>query len=138
MTSLGIPMSAITMSPARVSAGGSTSDSFGAASVTVMPASMDVANRLVRIGGQSRRQIDGDDRDAGRVDVGDHGFEQAGERRVEPGAEDGVDDKRALADLGEVQLPGLAVGDLDDGQAEAAEDLEVRRGHRRGRRRRVR
>ena len=28
-------------------------------------------------------------------------------------------------DLGEVQLPRLAVGDLDDGQAEAAEDLEV-------------
>ncbi len=34
-------MSAMTMSPARVSAGGSTSGSFGAASVTVRPASID-------------------------------------------------------------------------------------------------
>ena len=41
MTSLGMPMSAITMSPARVSAGGSTSGSFGAASVTVSPASIE-------------------------------------------------------------------------------------------------
>src|SRR5476649_566880 len=36
-----MPMSAITMSPARVSAGGSTSGIFGAASVTVRPASID-------------------------------------------------------------------------------------------------
>ena len=34
-------MSAITMSPARVSAGGRTSGSFGAASVTVVPASIE-------------------------------------------------------------------------------------------------
>ena len=50
---------------------------------------------------------------------------QPGDRRVEAGAEDRVDDQRAVADLGEVQLPRLAVGDLDDGEAEAAEDLEV-------------
>ena len=31
----------------------------------------------------------------------------------------------AVGDLAEVQLPRLAVGDLDDGEAEAAEDLEV-------------
>src|SRR5436190_6490301 len=37
----GMPMSAMTMSPARVSAGGRTSGSFGAASVTVSPASID-------------------------------------------------------------------------------------------------
>ena len=43
------------------------------------------------------------------------------DRRVQPGPENRVDDQRAVADLGEVQLPGLAVGDLHDGQAEAAE-----------------
>ena len=31
----------------------------------------------------------------------------------------------AARDLGEVQLPRLGVGDLHDGEAEAAEDLEV-------------
>ena len=48
-----------------------------------------------------------------------------GQRTVEPGADDGVDDQVALGDLAEVQLPFLRVGDLDDGQADAAEDLEV-------------
>src|SRR5437763_863534 len=38
ITSTGIPMSAMTMSPACVSPGGSTSGSFGAASVTVVAA----------------------------------------------------------------------------------------------------
>src|SRR6185503_8907019 len=37
----------------------------------------------------------------------------------------GVDDQRAVAHFREVQLPGLAVGDFDHGEAEAAEDLEV-------------
>ena len=118
-------MSAMTMSPARVSAGGSTSGSLGAASVTVRPASIDGADRLRRIGGEPRRQIDGDHRNARRVDVGDDRLDEAGHRRVQAGPEDRVDDQRAVADLGEVQLPGLAVGDLDDGQAEAAENLEV-------------
>ena len=63
---------------------------------------------------------------AGAVDVGDDRFHQARQRRVQAGAEDRVDDERAVADLAEVQLPGLAVGDFDDGQAEAAENLEVR------------
>ena len=52
-------------------------------------------------------------------------FDEPRHGRVEPGAENGVDDQRAVAHLGEVQLPRLAVGDLDDGQAEATEDLEV-------------
>jgi len=41
MTSAGMPMSAITMSPERISPGGSTSGSFGAASVTVSSASIE-------------------------------------------------------------------------------------------------
>ena len=41
MTSMGMPMSAMTMSPAWFSAGGSTNGNFGAASVTVVPAWMD-------------------------------------------------------------------------------------------------
>src|SRR4029453_10275858 len=41
MTSLGMPMSAITMLPACASAGGNTSGNFGAASVTVRPAWID-------------------------------------------------------------------------------------------------
>ncbi len=45
--------------------------------------------------------------------------------RVEAGAEDGVDDDRAVADFGEVQLPRLAVRDFHDGQAEAPEDVEI-------------
>ena len=64
-------MSAMTMSPARVSAGGSTSGSFGAASVTVSPGFDRVADRLRRVGRQPGRQIDRDDRDARGVDVGD-------------------------------------------------------------------
>ena len=62
---------------------------------------------------------------SGSVDVGDDGLEHAGERRAQAGAEDRVDDQRAAGDLGEVQLPRLLVVDLDDGDAEAAEDVEV-------------
>ena len=118
-------MSAMTMSPARVSAGGRTSGSFGRRERHRQAGLDRVADRLRRIGRQAGRQIDRDHRDARRVDVGDDAFDQAGERRVEAGAEDRVHDQRAVADFGKVQLPRLAVGDLDDGQAEAAEDLEV-------------
>ena len=45
--------------------------------------------------------------------------------RLQAGAEDGVDDQRALGDLGEVQLPALLVADLDDRDAEPAEDVEI-------------
>ena len=119
-------MSAMTMSPARVSAGGSTSGSFGAPSVTVIPASIESPIVSWRVGRKPGRQVDRrrpESPDA--VDVGDHRFHQPGQRRVQAGAEDRVDDQRAVADLGEVQLPRLAVGDLDDGDAEPAEDLEV-------------
>ena len=45
--------------------------------------------------------------------------------RVQAGAENRVDDDRAVADLREMQLPGLAVADFDDGHAEASENLEI-------------
>ena len=81
---------------------------------------------LVRVGRHAGRQIDRHHRHAEAVDVGDDGFEQPGERSMKPGADDGIDDQVALGDLAEVQLPFLRVGDLDHGQADAAEDLEVR------------
>ena len=80
---------------------------------------------LVRVRRHAGRQIDGDDRHAEPVDVGDDRLEQAGQRPVEAGADDRVDDQVALGDLAEVQLPLLRVGDLHDGEADAAEDLEV-------------
>ena len=45
--------------------------------------------------------------DAGGVDVGDYGLEQARERRLQPGAEQRVNEHVAAANLGEVELPGL-------------------------------
>ena len=114
MTSPGMPMSAITMSPARVSAGGSTSDSFGAASVTVMPASIDGADRLVRVGRQAGRQIDGDDRNAGRVDVGDDGLEkpESGALRPVPKIASTISVQSATSEKCSSQA--WLVGDLDD------------------------
>ena len=79
----------------------------------------------MRVGRQPRGQVDRNDGNAGGVDVRDHGLEQPGERRVQAGAENRVDDQRAATDLGEVEFPGLAVGNLDDGQAEPSENLEV-------------
>ena len=84
-----------------------------------------LADRLGVIGRQAARQIDGDDRNARGVDVGGDRFHHAGERRLEAGAEDRVDDEVALGDFREVEIPGLLVGNLDDGQAQTAEDLEV-------------
>ena len=64
MTSPGMPMSAMTMSPARVSAGGSTSDSFGRGERDGHAGFDRIADRLVRVGREPGRQIDGDDRNA--------------------------------------------------------------------------
>ena len=74
-------MSAMTRSPACASAGGRTSGSFGAASVTVIAASIASPIELGRVGRQAGRQIDRDDRNARGVDVGDDRLEQAGQRR---------------------------------------------------------
>ena len=118
-------MSAITRSPAWESAGGKTSGIFGAASVTVIVASIASPGELGGVGRETGRQIDRDDRHAELVDVGDDRLEQAGQPAAEPGAEHRVDDDVALGDFGEVQLPLLRVGDLDDRHADAAEHLEV-------------
>ena len=85
-----------------------------------------IADRIGRIGGQSRRQIDGHNRNAGGVDIRDDAFDEPADGRVQAGAEHCVDDERAVAYLGEVQLPCLAIGDLDYRESEAAEDFEVR------------
>ena len=83
------------------------------------------ADRFGVIGRQAARQIDGDHRNARGVDVCGNRFHHAGERRLEAGTEDRVDDQVALGDFGEVEIPGLLVGNLDDRQSEAAENLEV-------------
>ncbi len=87
-------MSAMTRSPACVSAGGSTSGIFGAASVTVIDASIGdpLDRRAVRR--EPGRQVDGDDRHAEPVDVGDDGLEQPRQRAAKTGAEDRIDDER--------------------------------------------
>jgi hypothetical protein len=79
----------------------------------------------VGVGRDAGRQIDGDHRHAESIHVGDDRLEQAGERSMKPGADDGVDDEVALRHFAEVQLPLLGVRDLDDGQPDAAEDLEI-------------
>ncbi len=56
------------------------------------------------------------------------------DRRLQTRAEDRVNDQRALGDLREVQLPGLLVGDLDDGNAEPARGCRGSSARRRGRR----
>ncbi len=83
------------------------------------------ADRLGVIGRQTAREIDGDDRNAGGIHVGGDCFHHAGERRLEARAEDRVDNQLALRDFREVEIPRLLVGNLDDRQAEPAEDLEV-------------
>ena len=45
--------------------------------------------------------------------------------RLQPGAEDGVDDQRTLEISEKCSSQRLLVGDLDDGHAEAAQDVEV-------------
>jgi len=80
----------------------------------------------VRVGRQARRQVDSHDRNAGCVDIRDHGLDEAGHGGVQAGAENGVDDERATAELREMKLPRLAVVDLGDRDAQASEDVEVR------------
>ena len=88
MTSRGMPMSAMTMSPACASPGGSTSGSFGAASVTVMPASIESPI------GSAESADSPDGRSIATTGMPDALTSattvsmQARDRRVEPGAED--------------------------------------------------
>ena len=85
-----------------------------------------IADEVWRVSRHARRQINGDHRDAGAVDVGDDRFEHALERRSQARAEQRVNDEIARRDFREVQLPGLSVRDLDHGEPEAAENLQVR------------
>ena len=84
-----------------------------------------VADQVWRVGGHAARQVDRDNRDPRRVDVGDDGLHHSAERRLQTGTEDRIDDQGALRDLRKVQLPCLLVADLDDGDAETAEDVEI-------------
>ena len=106
-------MSAITTSPDFISAGGSTSGSFGAASVTVTVASIASPIRSRRVGRHAGRNVDRHDRHAGFVDVGDDRFVETGQRRRQARAEHRVDDQVVAGDLGAVQLPRRFVGDFD-------------------------
>jgi len=119
MTSTGMPMSAMTMSPARTSAGMSTSGSLGRASVTVVPASIDSPIGKEESAERPDGKVDGDHGNIRPVDVGDHAFDQAADRRVEAGAEDRVDDDGAVA-TSEWQLPRLTVRHFHHGDAEPA------------------
>ena len=118
-------MSAITTSPAFISAGGSTSGSFGAASVTVTVASIESPIRSDVSALMPEGMSIGHDRHAGFVDVGDDRLVETGQRRGQAGAEHRVDDQIVAGDLGAVQLPRGFVGDFDDGLADAAENFEI-------------
>ena len=121
-------MSATTMLPARASPGGSTSGSFGAASVTVMCARMESPmgsawsadsplGRSTAVTGMPEELMS-----AATVSS------MPGQRLFQAGAEDGVHDEIALRDFREVQLPRLLVRDLDHRDAEAPENFDVQAG----------
>ena len=107
------------------SAGGSTSGIFGAASVTVIDASI----------ASPSTSCESADTPVGRsiattgtpeaVDVRHDGLEQPAQRDRGIPCRGSRPRSVALGDLAEVQLPFLRVRDLDDGQADAAQDLEV-------------
>ena len=126
MTARGMPMSAMTRWPASASAGGSTSGSFGAPSVTVVVACIagpigsdrsaeSPLGRSMATTGRGRR-----------VDVGDDRFRQARERRRQAGADERVDDQVRAEHVRAVQLPRRRVRDLDDVDAERLEHVEIR------------
>ena len=102
-------MSAMTRSPAWRSAGGSTSGIFGAASVTVIDATMAPPSVSCESADRPGRQIHRHDRDGQIVDVGDDGFEQPGELAVKTGTEQRVHEEVALRDFREMQLPLLRI-----------------------------
>ena len=84
-----------------------------------------LALHLVRVGQQAARDVHGDHREAAAVQVADDGRIHAVERLPQARPEDGIDHQVALRDLGEVQFPGLLVGDLDHRRAESPEHFEV-------------
>ena len=84
-----------------------------------------IADQVRGVGRHPRRQVDRDDRNPAGVQVGDDRLVQPIERAAEAGPEQRVDDQIVPGNLGEMQLPLSLVVDLDDGDAEAAENLEV-------------
>ena len=98
---------------------------FGAASVTVIDASIagppTVALSAETPVGRSIATIGTPE----RIQVGDNGFEKPVQASVKAGAEDRVDDQVAIRQCGGVELPLLRVGDLDDRHADATEHFEV-------------
>ena len=121
----GIPMSAITRSPACVSAGGNTSGIFGAASVTVIVASTagparpavsaetPVGRSIATIGTPSPFMS------ATTVSRSP----ESGPRK--PSAEDRVNEHVAVRELGEMQFPLLRRRDLYHRHADSPEHVEV-------------
>ena len=83
------------------------------------------ADRIRRVGRQAGGQVDRHHRDVGRVHVGNDRLDQSRHRPLQPGTENRIDDQRAVAHFGKVQLPRLAVGDLHDRDAKTPEDLQV-------------
>ena len=122
-------MSAITTSPATCSAGGSTSGTFGAASVTVTIGLEHRADELAGVGRQPRRQVDR------RRPWPPPALTSATtvscspvSARLSPVPTIASTMTSAAGDLRAVQLPRLRVGHLDDRQAEPADDVEVEAG----------
>ena len=119
MMPAGMPISAITTSPAFISAGGRTSGNFGAPSVTVTVASIESPIKSQVSARHARWHIDRDDRHAGFVDVGDDRLVETRQRRGQSRAENRIDDQIVAGDLGAMQLPRRLVRDFDDGLADA-------------------
>ena len=91
-------------------------------------------DHLVGVGRQAARQVDRDHRHRRRVDVVHDRLDEAGQRRLQAGAEQGVDDEVVTDDLGGVQFPVLLAGDLDDRQSHARRGSRDSSGRRRARR----
>ena len=119
-------MSAMTSEPANASAGGSTSGSFGAPSVTVTRRVHGRTGHVGTVRGQSARQIDRHDGPRGRVQIGHDRLREPGQRRVEPRPEQRVHDDVRAEHVRAVQLPRGGIADLDDVHAEIAQHVEVR------------
>ena len=119
-------MSAMTTSPASALAGGSTSGSFGAPSVTVIDASMQSPIRSgVSADSPLGRSIDTIGMSDALMSATTVSSIPASGATSSPVPKIASTISVHCGDLGEVQLPRLLVVDLDDGDAEPAEDLEV-------------
>ncbi len=126
----GMPMSATTSSPTASQAGGSTCPRFGAAEGDRerRPRARPIRPAAVRrhAGGK----VDGDHRDTRLVapdERRDREGGEAGRCRLEPRAEDGVDDQIGLLELRQERVPRRLVGQLDERPARARQHVQVER-----------